>query len=103
MAEKIADVLDAARSLANGGEFIKGDLKVKAYPNNKVRIFIVPGGDGLNICIAGDVHSDDTKAGAKAVQTSLITQGAMDAALKAVVQLAGDSVKPPAQIAAPSS
>ena len=101
MSEKLADVLDSARVLADGREYRNGDIWVKSYPENKVRVFVVQG--KLNIMIAGDARATDKADAKRVVDEGTISQAKVDAVLKAVVGLAGVEVKPPAPAAAPSA
>lgn len=100
MSEKLTDVLDSARMLANGGEYRNGDIWIKSYPNDKVRVYVVQG--KLNIMIAGDAKPSDKDDAKRVVADDTISQAKVEAVLKAVVGFAGAEVKPPAPTAAPS-
>ncbi|MEM9263946.1 MAG: hypothetical protein AAGA46_00305 [Cyanobacteria bacterium P01_F01_bin.13] len=106
MAEKIADVLKAAKLIAEKGEFIQGDIKIKPYPDGKVRIFGLTKGNGPDVLLAGDALSSDAEDAKKA--TNFFSEAKIEAMLKAVVgfaeNLASNQVKTPAaKTAAPSS
>ena len=105
MAEKISDVLKAAKLLTAKGNYQTGDIKIVSYPEEKVRVYGVTSGNLPDVLLAGDAHSDDA-AGAKKA-TDYFTQAKIDAMLKAVVGLAesaaSEGVKPTAPAAAPSS
>ena len=94
MADKLTDVLDSARVLADGGIWTNGDIKIKAYPESKVRIFVVK--NKLDVMIAGDATPSD-KEDSKRVVGQHVTQAKVDAVLSAVSQFASAAVKPPAK------
>ena len=105
MAEKLADVLKAAKLLAANGEYNNRDIKVKLYPGNKVRVFGLTSGSLPDVLLVGDAMPSDTDDAKKA--TNYFTQAMIDAKLTAVVQLAESvasaEVKPTAPAAVPSS
>ena len=101
MSEKLADVLDAARQLADGGEYRNGDIWIKSYPNDKVRIHVVQG--KLGIMIAGDALPSDKDDAKKVVTQGTISQAKVDAVLKAVSGFAGAEVKHPVPAVAQST
>ena len=101
MPEKLADVLDSARALADGGEYRDGDIWIKSYPEGKVRVFVVQG--TLNIMIAGDALPSDKTDAKRVVDEGTISQAKVDAVLKAVIEFAGAAVKPPVPAVVPSA
>ena len=103
MAEKLADVLDAAKMLCANGEFKKGDIKIKPYPHlgEKVRIFVVQPGNLPDVLVAGDALPSDTKDATKAKK--ILGDEKVTSVLKAVSEMASSEVKPRAQAAGRSS
>ena len=100
MAENIADVLDEALTLADGSEYRRGDILIKAYPHlgdGKVRIFKVKnqGSGFLNILVAGNLElkPSDGDAVKQGIESKLITQTEIDQILSAVSDMAASGVK----------
>lgn len=99
MAQKLSDVLDAARVLtADVAQYERSDLIIKKYPGDKVRIMVRLPGEAVNPTIAGDAHPEDA-ANAKRVIGKIVSQAKVDEVFKAVVELASADVKLPAKTA----
>ena len=100
MADTIADVLDEALTLADGGEYRRGDIVINAYPGkgeDKVRIFklVNTGQSFKKILVAGNLEltPPDTESMATVIEQGLLTEAERDQILAAVSDIAASGLK----------